>query len=174
MTDQHEEGPGRDDLTLTTWPRQPGHEVPFPDSPPGCGWGCSYLPPLAPSPGHLAADTQGVLTLDPGRLLGDAVLVDARQFGGWVPHQVIGYLWPSGPWFWLGSTLGAPMWVVHRLWLGTILFAAALERAGVRGSSASADSLAVVAATAYLLTPFTLPTCRAVRSWCCRGPVSGG
>ena len=26
---------------------------------------------------------------------------DTRQFGGWVPHQTISYLWPSGPWYWL-------------------------------------------------------------------------
>ncbi|MEZ5216604.1 MAG: alpha-(1-_3)-arabinofuranosyltransferase family protein [Ilumatobacteraceae bacterium] len=118
----------------------------------------SYLPPLASSPGHLAADTKAYLTLDPGRLLGDAAFSwDARQFGGWVPHQVIGYLWPSGPWFWLGSTLGAPMWVVHRLWLGTILFAAALGARWCAREFGLSRLAAVVAATAYLLTPFTLP-----------------
>jgi len=37
---------------------------------------------------------------------------DARQFAGWVPHQVIAYLWPQGPWYWLGSTVGLPDWVV--------------------------------------------------------------
>src|SRR5690606_32152804 len=41
----------------------------------------------------------------------------------------IGYLWPMGPWYWFFETLGFPDWVAQRLWLGTLLFAAAL---GVR------------------------------------------
>src|SRR4029078_9996040 len=71
------------------------------------------------------ADTKLYLYLDPGRLISDAPWTfDARQFAGWVPHQVIAYLWPPGPWFWLGATAGLPDWVVHRLWLGTLFVAA--------------------------------------------------
>ncbi len=30
------------------------------------------------------------------------------QFAGWVPHQTITYLWPSGPWFWLSTNSACP------------------------------------------------------------------
>ena len=73
----------------------------------------------------MPADTKLYLYLDPGRLIGDAPWTfDGRQFAGWVPHQVIAYLWPQGPWYWLGSAAGLPDWVVHRLWLGTLFLAA--------------------------------------------------
>ena len=39
-----------------------------------------------------------------GRLVADAPWTfDGRQFAGWVPHQAIAYLWPQGPWYWLGD-----------------------------------------------------------------------
>ena len=41
-----------------------------------------------------------------------------------MPHQVIAYLWPQGPWYWLGDAAGLPDWIAHRLWIGTLLFAA--------------------------------------------------
>ena len=62
----------------------------------------------------MPADTKLYLYLDPGRLISDAPWTfDGRQFAGWVPHQVIAYLWPQGPWYWLGrhcrtSRLGGP------------------------------------------------------------------
>ena len=85
----------------------------------------AYVPALASSPNRMPADTKLYLYLDPGRLIGDAPWTfDGRQFAGWVPHQVIAYLWPQGPWYWLGSTAGLPDWVVHRLWIGTLFLAA--------------------------------------------------
>ena len=73
----------------------------------------------------MPADTKLYLYLDPGRLIGDAPWTfDGRQFAGWVPHQVIAYLWPQGPWYWLGETVGLPDWVAHRLWIGTLFLAA--------------------------------------------------
>ena len=81
----------------------------------------AYVPALASSRGRMPADTKLYLYLDPGRLIGDAPWTfDGRQFAGWVPHQVIAYVWPQGPWYWLGSAVGLPDWVVHRLWLGTL------------------------------------------------------
>ena len=62
----------------------------------------AYVPALASSPGKMPADTKLYLYLNPARLISDAPYTfDARQFAGWVPHQVIAYLWPQGPWFWL-------------------------------------------------------------------------
>ena len=85
----------------------------------------AYVPALASSPGRMPADTKLYLYLDPGRLIGDAPWTfDGRQFAGWVPHQVIAYLWPQGPWYWLGDAAGLPDWVAHRLWIGTLFLAA--------------------------------------------------
>ena len=39
--------------------------------------------------------------------------------------QYGGYLFPMAPWFTAGDALGLPVWVVHRLWLGTLLAFAA-------------------------------------------------
>lgn len=118
----------------------------------------AYLPALASSPGRMPADSKLYLYLDPARLLGDAATTfDPRQFAGWVPHQHIAYLWPTGPWYWCFDVLGVPDWVAHRLWIGTLFVAAGF---GVRwcarllGLSAVA---AVAAALVYQLSPYVLP-----------------
>ena len=73
----------------------------------------------------MPADTKLYLYLDPDRLIADAPWTfDGRQFAGWVPHQVIAYLWPQGPWYWLGEAAGLPDWIAHRLWIGTLFLAA--------------------------------------------------
>ncbi len=78
----------------------------------------TYLPALTAAPGRMPTDTKLFLYLDPGRLVADAPFSwDTRQFAGWVPHQTIAYLWPSGPWFWVFDQLGVPDWVAHRLWI---------------------------------------------------------
>ena len=90
----------------------------------------AYLPPFLSEPGRMPSVPKLFLYLNPGQLIRDAPWMwEPRQFGGWVPHQTVGYLWPAGPWFWLFDTLGVPDWVAHRLWIGTILLAAS---AGMR------------------------------------------
>ena len=75
---------------------------------------------------------------------------------GTVTHQNIGYLFPMGPYYWLLEQIGLPDWVAQRLWLGSLLFAAGagvlylLRTFGLRGPGV------VVAALAYMLTPYTL------------------
>ena len=106
----------------------------------------------------MPADTKLFLYLDPDRLIGDAPWTfDGRQFAGWVPHQVIAYLWPQGPWFSLGDAAGVPDWIVHRLWIGTLFLAAG---AGVLwfGRRCGLGVLAAFAAAAvYQLAPYVLP-----------------
>ena len=118
----------------------------------------AYLPALTAAPGRMPSDSKLYLYLDPGRFIGDAASTfDPRQFAGWVPHQHVGYLWPSGPWFWVFETLGAPDWIAHRLWIGTLMLAAGL---GVRwcarllGLGATA---AIAAAIVYQLSLYVLP-----------------
>lgn len=82
---------------------------------------------------------------------------DPSQFGGWVPHQMTTYLWPSGPWFVLWDTIGAPDWIAHRLWIATLLFMGGwgvLRLAHLLGLSAPA---ALVAASVYQLSTYILP-----------------
>jgi arabinofuranan 3-O-arabinosyltransferase len=84
--------------------------------------GLAYLPALLTGRDVVAADTKQYLYLDPGRYLaGAASLWDPDQFGGWVTHQTIGYLWPMGPFHWLLDTIGVPTWLAQRLWLATLL-----------------------------------------------------
>ena len=85
----------------------------------------AYVPALLSSPGRMPADTKLSLYLDPGRLISDAPWTfDARQFAGWVPHQMIAYLWPQGPWYWVAGGIGLPDWVAQRLWIGTLFLVA--------------------------------------------------
>ena len=117
----------------------------------------AYLPALTSSPGRMPADTKLYLYLDPGGLLGRAASTfEVEQFAGWVPHQQIAYLWPSGPWYWLLDSVGLPDWVAHRLWIATVMFAAG---AGVRWVSrllGLGSGAALVAALIYQLSPFIL------------------
>ena len=118
----------------------------------------AYLPALTAKPGRMPTDTKLYLYLDPGRLIADAPFSwDTRQFAGWVPHQTIAYLWPSGPWFWTMEHLGVPDWVAHRLWIGTIIFLGGLGvRWAARHLGLSAAG-ATVAGLVYALSPYILP-----------------
>ena len=119
----------------------------------------AYVPALLSAPGRIPGDTKLSLYLDPGRLVADSIWTwDARQFSGWVPHQNVGYLWPSGPFYWFfENVLAIPDWVAHRLWIGTLLF---LAGSGVaffsRRLGLSATAVAV-AAVVYQLSPYVLP-----------------
>lgn len=118
----------------------------------------AYVPTITASPGRMPSDSKLYVYLNPGRFLADTTTsFDPRQFAGWVPHQHIAYLWPTGPWFWFFETLGLPDWIAHRLWIGTLLVVAGL---GVRylARLLGANPLAaLVAALVYQLSPYVLP-----------------
>ncbi|MEY2444786.1 MAG: arabinofuranan 3-O-arabinosyltransferase, partial [Ilumatobacteraceae bacterium] len=118
----------------------------------------AYVPALVAAPGKMPSDTKLYLYLDPGRLIADAPYTwDNRQFAGWVPHQTVTYVWPSGPWYWLFAHAGVPDWIAHRLWIATLLFAGGL---GVRWAAKHLGLLgagAVTAAVVYQLSPYVLP-----------------
>ena len=117
----------------------------------------AYLPLILSSPGKVGADTKAYLYLDPSRLLAEASSMwDSDVALGTVTHQTIGYLWPMGPFYWLAEALGSPDWLAQRLWLGSILFAAA---AGVRYLLKTLDWRGgglLVAMLAYELSPYVL------------------
>ncbi len=118
----------------------------------------AYVPSLMSSPGRMPSDTKLYLYLDPGRLLSDSIWsFDARQFAGWVPHQIIAYLWPTGPWYTVAQAVGLPDWVAHRLWIGTIMFAAGAGVAWAARRLGLSLVAAVAAGLLYQLSPYLVP-----------------
>jgi arabinofuranan 3-O-arabinosyltransferase len=110
------------------------------------------------APGRLVGDTKSDLVLDPGAFLRRAIEAWNPQQGfGVVANQSYGYLWPMGPFFWLGHALGVPGWAVQRGWWALILvvgFTGALRLGGALGIGTSATRL--LAALAYALSPRVL------------------
>ncbi|MBI1845323.1 MAG: DUF3367 domain-containing protein, partial [Actinobacteria bacterium] len=118
----------------------------------------AYVPLLATRPGLINADTKQMLYLDPGRLVrGAPYLWDPSTGMGTVTHQNIGYLFPTGPFFWAGQLLGLPDWVTQRLWMGSLLLVAGAgmlmlwRTLGLRN-----DAAGLIAALTYQLSPYTL------------------
>jgi arabinofuranan 3-O-arabinosyltransferase len=117
----------------------------------------SYVPFLLSSPGRVSADTKAYLYLDPGRLLQRApYLWDAHVGAGTVPHQNIGYLFPTGPFFWLMDVVGIPDWIAQRFWLGTISFVAVLGARWLLSMLGAGRVGALAGALVYMLTPYQL------------------
>ncbi len=72
---------------------------------------------LLQAPGHLVFDTKLDLVINPGGLLKSlSHLWDGSRYQGTLQDQYIGYAWPMGPFFALGSLLDIPMWIVQRAW----------------------------------------------------------
>ena len=118
----------------------------------------AYVPALRSSPGRMPADTKLYLYLDPRRLVADAIWTfDARQFAGWVPHQMIAYVWPSGPWYVVAELIGLPDWVAHRLWIGTIMLAAGTGVAWAGRRLGLSTQAAIAAGLLYQLSPYLVP-----------------
>jgi arabinofuranan 3-O-arabinosyltransferase len=118
----------------------------------------AYIPALTAAPGRMPTDSKLYVYLNPGRFIVDTTTsFDPRQFAGWVPHQHIAYLWPTAPWFWVFEQLGAPDWIAHRLWIGTLLLVAGLGVRWVSRVLGLAPLAALVAALVYQLSPYVLP-----------------
>jgi arabinofuranan 3-O-arabinosyltransferase len=132
----------------------------------------TYLPLVFTQPGQVGADTKTYLYLDPGRLMRDAAFLWDPGVGlGGVTHQVIGYLWPMGPFYWFFDLIGLPDWFAQRIWLASLMFAAGAgvlyllrtlgwpDRARDEDAPPSTrwwDAGMLVAALAYALSPYVL------------------
>ena len=138
----------------------------------------AYVPALLTKPGRMPTDTKLYLYLNPGRLIADAPFSwDTRQFGGWVPHQTIAYLWPHGPWYWVMDQLGVPDWVAHRLWIGTLMLLAAWGVLWASRLLGLTRGGALAAAVIYQLSPYILPylsrTSAMLLPWAATGWIVG-
>lgn len=117
----------------------------------------AIIPAFIAAPGLIPSDSKLGLYLDPASLISAARWAyDPQLFAGAVPHQQIGFVWPAGPWFWLGDQLGLSTWVVHRLWITGLLTAAGTGVAFCARRLGLSWTAAVCAGVMYELSPYVL------------------
>lgn len=111
-------------------------------------------------PGRIASDTKFDLVADPGAMLGRALhMWDPSGGFGQIQNQAYGYLFPMGPFFWLGDLLDVPEWVVQRLWWSLLLVTAFLGVVKLCSAlGLGSPTSRIVAGFAYALSPRILTT----------------
>ena len=74
-------------------------------------------------PGEAVADTRIELSADPGLFLERVASLwsSTTDLGHLQSGQFNGYLVPMAPYFAAGDAAGVPMWIVQRVWLGTLI-----------------------------------------------------
>ena len=115
------------------------------------------LLPFVTAPGDIIADTKLNLAVSPAGFLARALtLWDPQQFGG-LQNQVVGYLFPMGPFFALGKLAAIPAWITQRLWIAILLIAAftGAQRLAAR-FGVGLPWTRIVAGLAYALSPIAL------------------
>ena len=108
--------------------------------------------------GEIERDTKLDVTVDPGRFLATVTHLWNPQIAfGSISDQEYGYLFPMGPFYWLGSVLHVPVWIVERVWLSLLLavaFWGVVRLAEVLGIGTR--SWRVAGGVAYALSPIVL------------------
>ncbi|MGH2848755.1 MAG: alpha-(1-_3)-arabinofuranosyltransferase domain-containing protein, partial [Thermoleophilaceae bacterium] len=120
----------------------------------------SYALAFLQRPGETVADTRIELSVDPGLFLERSAWIwsTATDLGHVQSGQFTGYLFPMGPWFAFGDALGLPMWVLQRLWLGTLLLLAGWGVVRLMGALLPSPSRVAeaAAALAFTLSPYVV------------------
>ena len=113
---------------------------------------------LNSDPGRIFNDTKIDLVLNPRAFLSRAVnLWDPLGSAGQLQNQAYGYLFPMGPFFWLGDAVGLPGWATQRLWWGLLLTVSYTGFVVLSGRLGMARGWArMVAGVAYALWPLVL------------------
>jgi arabinofuranan 3-O-arabinosyltransferase len=113
--------------------------------------------PVIAAPGSVIADTKLDLAVNPAGFLARALTMwDARQFGQ-VQDQAAGYLFPMGPFFYLGRAAGLEPWVVQRLWISAVAVAAFLGVVQLAGRLGIGSPWSRIAGgLAYAISPAAL------------------
>ena len=117
----------------------------------------AFVPMLASRPGRLILDTHDGLHLDPaGTLATAASRWDPIGALGMFADKTYDYTFPMSQWFWFGDSIGLPMWLTHRLWIGLLLFAAGTGVVFLLRTMNWTEQSWLVAALAYQCSPYVL------------------
>ncbi len=133
--------------------------------------GCLVLTALAflQQPGRIVADTKLDLVVDPGGFLQRSLTMwDAEGFLGQVQNQAYGYLFPMGPFFWLGRLADLDPWVVQRLWWALLWGVAFVGMARLaRALGVGTPNLQLLAGLLYALSPrvLTIMGVNSIEAW---------
>ena len=118
----------------------------------------AYALALVQRPGEVVADTKVDLYVAPARFLSNVLSVwsPTTDLGHVFGAQYSGYAWPMAPWFALGDAIDVPTWIVHRLWLGTLLALAAVGIVRLLDALATArrGALHVAAGVLFIVNPY--------------------
>jgi arabinofuranan 3-O-arabinosyltransferase len=76
--------------------------------------------PFATSPGNIIADSKFELAVNPAGFLRAALTLWNPQQFGQIQDQVVGYLFPMGPFFELFKLARVDGWAIQRLWLAVV------------------------------------------------------
>jgi arabinofuranan 3-O-arabinosyltransferase len=116
-----------------------------------------YVPLLVTARGRVASDTRQAVYLDPGWFLSHVLSIwDPSRDLGTVAHQNVVLVFPMGVYYWFTHLLGFPMWIAQRLWLGSVLFGAALGVLYLARTLRWQGLGPVVAAVVYAMSPYVL------------------
>ena len=118
----------------------------------------AYALALVQRPGEVVADTKVDLYVAPARFLSNVLSVwsPTTDLGHVFGAQYSGYAWPMAPWFALGDAIDVPTWIVHRLWLGTLLALAAVGIVRLLDALATdrRGALHIAAGVLFIVNPY--------------------
>ena len=118
----------------------------------------AYALALVQRPGETVADTKVDLYVAPARFLSNVLSVwsPTTDLGHVFGAQYSGYAWPMAPWFALGDAIDVPTWIVHRLWLGTLLALAAVGIVRLLDALATPrrGALHIAAGVLFIVNPY--------------------